>query len=1055
MLRFNGTTWTSIAGLPSPKTRLAAAVLGGNLYAIAGNSGGSTNVFAFNGTSWSEVRGLPAAREWLAAGTLGSLAYAIAGGNQTNVYAFDGTSWTQARGLPAAREKLAVAVASNKLYAIGGNTTTNVFVFDGTNWIQMAGLPQARQTLAAATLDGQVYAIGGENAGGKTNVYRLTGTSWAEAPSLPAARIGLTASVLSNKLYAIGGSDQTNVYRYPAGGVYSGVSPESGSYTGGFSVTISGTSLSDGTTEDVTEVTLCGAIATVTAVNGTTQIVVTARATAAENIGLGDVRVVSDSEGESVKTNGFTYSGAPGLKVLGVDAATIANAAGVSRASGTLFVPALPVGAGAITNTFSLLNSGSEDLSISSATFSGAGAAQFAVAGVPATIGAGTAASNITVVFTPSTNWSYVAALSVAHDAPGSVYTVNVRGMVYDAYPSSGPLAGGTEVWILDGHYGTVTNVTVDGEYAGIAADDQDWVVIETPASGTTGAKDIVIQTSDYGDFTLAGAFTYNPTGYINRITYDYDNWESAGTPLSQYAEYPSMAVYSNALYLIGGHGLTNVYRFANNTWTEVAGLPHPIFAAVAGTMNGYIYLAGGMNPEGSAVTNQVYRFNGTSWTRIADMDYPRALAAGAVVNGKFHIFGGLDEVGGLPTTSVVFDGTNWLSQSFGTVFGVRLGVAAVGTNVYVSGGYYGGAQVFYHRLYITNELNQMAYGSQTFMPNGRAYHASAMLDDNVYVIAGRVGGTATAGSWCYNFTNKLADPPNLPQALDSIAAATYRKSIYVTGGSTLNNTTNVYRYPAQSGTEGVVPDFGVRNGGYQVTIIGSNLGDGTDITNVTLCGVSAASIDSQSSTQVIITAGAASQNATGDVVVFSTSYGESLLEDAFTYDGTGKDQQTITFAPIANQTRSSVVRLAATASSGLPVTFSVVSGPATLSGTNLSFTSEGAVSVKAAQAGNVTYDPAPDVVRSFFVLGTFSVRAVAMTNNVTLRWSNPGSAGFSNQTSLVRFSTNDYPDTTSDGSSLYTGTNQVYIHTGLTPGQPYYYTVFLSHDGSSFTNPP
>jgi hypothetical protein len=149
-------------------------------------------------------------------------------------------------------------------------------------------------------------------------------------------------------------------------------------------------------------------------------------------------------------------------------------------------------------------------------------------------------------------------------------------------------------------------------------------------------------------------------------------------------------------------------------------------------------------------------------------------------------------------------------------------------------------------------------------------------------------------------------------------------------------------------------------------------------------------------------------------------------------------------------------VRLSATASSGLPVTFSVVSGPATLSsGTNLSFTSEGAVSVKAAQAGNVQYDPAPDVTRSFFVTKAFSFRAVALTNDVVLRWNSPDSAAFSNQTVQVRFDTTDYPDTTGDGASIYQGTDQVYTHTGRTPGETCYYTVFLSHDGVTFTNTP
>jgi hypothetical protein len=69
---------------------------------------------------------------------------------------------------------------------------------------------------------------------------------------------------------------------------------------------------------------------------------------------------------------------------------------------------------------------------------------------------------------------------------------------------------------------------------------------------------------------------------------------------------------------------------------------------------------------------------------------------------------------------------------------------------------------------------------------------------------------------------------------------------------------------------------------------------------------------------------------------------------------------QTIDFAQIPNQRPTNVVHLAATASSGLPVTFAVVSGPAVLAnGTNLSFTGSGSVAVRASQAGDANWNAA------------------------------------------------------------------------------------------------
>lgn len=80
-------------------------------------------------------------------------------------------------------------------------------------------------------------------------------------------------------------------------------------------------------------------------------------------------------------------------------------------------------------------------------------------------------------------------------------------------------------------------------------------------------------------------------------------------------------------------------------------------------------------------------------------------------------------------------------------------------------------------------------------------------------------------------------------------------------------------------------------------------------------------------------------------------------------------DPQTITFAAIPDKTYGNLpFALAATASSALPVSFSVVSGPATLSGKTLTITGVGTVTIRASQAGNDRYAAAPDVDRTFNV---------------------------------------------------------------------------------------
>ncbi len=80
---------------------------------------------------------------------------------------------------------------------------------------------------------------------------------------------------------------------------------------------------------------------------------------------------------------------------------------------------------------------------------------------------------------------------------------------------------------------------------------------------------------------------------------------------------------------------------------------------------------------------------------------------------------------------------------------------------------------------------------------------------------------------------------------------------------------------------------------------------------------------------------------------------------------------QSISFAGISDKlTSEPPFMLNASASSNLPVSFEIVSGPATLSGNMLTLTGDqGTVKIRASQAGDGTFNPAEDVNISFEVL--------------------------------------------------------------------------------------
>lgn len=113
-------------------------------------------------------------------------------------------------------------------------------------------------------------------------------------------------------------------------------------------------------------------------------------------------------------------------------------------------------------------------------------------------------------------------------------------------------------------------------------------------------------------------------------------------------------------------------------------------------------------------------------------------------------------------------------------------------------------------------------------------------------------------------------------------------------------------------------------------------------------------------------------------------------------------ETQTITFPAIASRVYGSTpFAVTATASSGLPVTIAVQSGPATISGNTVTITGGGTVVLMATQAGNTDYGAAAPVTESFQVTAaasstalTASPDAVTAGGSVTLTATVISSAG-------------------------------------------------------------
>jgi formylglycine-generating enzyme required for sulfatase activity len=97
-----------------------------------------------------------------------------------------------------------------------------------------------------------------------------------------------------------------------------------------------------------------------------------------------------------------------------------------------------------------------------------------------------------------------------------------------------------------------------------------------------------------------------------------------------------------------------------------------------------------------------------------------------------------------------------------------------------------------------------------------------------------------------------------------------------------------------------------------------------------------------------------------------NANYLAAQLDNSFTV---AKAAQTLTFAALPDRVFSpNPIPLVASASSGLPITFAVLTGPATLAGGQLTLTGVGRVTVQASQPGNDSYLAAAASDRSFNV---------------------------------------------------------------------------------------
>ena len=453
----------------------------------------------------------------------------------------------------------------------------------------------------------------------------------------------------------------------------------------------------------------------------------------------------------------------------------------------------------------------------------------------------------------------------------------DLNGDGFQISTNRGPYAGGNEVLITNGVLGSgadITNVTVCGVRATILDQGVNWVRVRL-GSGGSGTGDVVIQSTSGGQTVMANAYTYNPVGMIG--TPILTGWEEVvGLPAARSSL--AAATLGNNLYAIGGwDGIdvrTNVYRYDGTNWVEVRGLPAGRDGLAAATLGNNMYAIGG--GDTNRIRTNVYRYDGTNWMEATGLPAMRYSLAATTLGNHLYAIGGWDG-NDIRRNVYRYDGANWVEARGLPAGRSSLAAATLGNHLHAIGGWDGiDVRTNVYRYDGTNWVEARG------LPEGRDGLAAATLGNHLYTIGGEDAVNVRTNVYRYDGANWV-EARGLPEGRAFLAVATLGNNLYAIGGWDGAIRTNVYR-SIVTGIGGVTPNNGSWTGGTTVIISGANLGDGADITNVTLCDIPVQSIQSQSATQVVVVTGASPEPRLGDVRVYSVSYGETVKSNVFNY---------------------------------------------------------------------------------------------------------------------------------------------------------------------------
>jgi len=305
--------------------------------------------------------------------------------------------------------------------------------------------------------------------------------------------------------------------------------------------------------------------------------------------------------------------------------------------------------------------------------------------------------------------------------------------------------------------------------------------------SGENRYKDKIIAFSgaDYQD--TVSSYVYNSNRNSEYELFSVASWSAAASMQTPRSEFGTVSL-NGKLYVIGGltsSGYTNAveeYDPVTNTWTSKA----PINTARAGlcavAVNGKLYAIGGKASSGYTSIVEEYDPTVNTWVNKTSMPAASGYSAGAVLNGKIYIIGGRTTSGYL-NRMLEYDpiANTFIDKAVMDTQRERLTASVVNGKIYAIGG--SNTTI----LKAVEEYNPSTntWANKQDMTAGRTGSAAVAVNKRIYVMAGNDSvGYKNAVEEFNPDTNSWIAKPSLMSARSNIGAGEVNGTIYVVGGT-------------------------------------------------------------------------------------------------------------------------------------------------------------------------------------------------------------------------------------------------------------------------------